>query len=273
MFIIRKPLLLLEALKCRLNNLENPFWRKYAAMKTSKKPDGFTLIELLTVIAIIGILAAILIPVVGKVRESGKRAVCVSNLRQIGFAAHIYATGHDDKLPDMKNTGNWPWDVRESVMDDLLTIGGGEWDMFFCPSGPYGEAERREMYERFISSTSPESSFRPTSYPLFFANPPGGVPLEYQNLKIGEPPVIKGGRRGGDIQQTEAQRELAVDSVIGTAPNWQESGGLSFPHTPSHMDGGAPAGRRRWRASSRWAAQALARLRSRGAAGVAQERR
>lgn len=53
---------------------------------------AFTLIELLTVIAIIGILAAILIPTVGRVRESSKNAVCKSNLRQIGVAVSLYIT-------------------------------------------------------------------------------------------------------------------------------------------------------------------------------------
>ncbi len=51
---------------------------------------GFTLIELLTVIAIIGILAAIIIPTVGRVRESARSAACKSNLRQIGLAIQIY---------------------------------------------------------------------------------------------------------------------------------------------------------------------------------------
>ena len=69
---------------------------------------GFTLIELLTVIAIIGILAAIIIPTVGKVRESARGAQCISNLRQIGSAIQLYADANRGVLPGPLLGGQGP---------------------------------------------------------------------------------------------------------------------------------------------------------------------
>lgn len=69
-------------------------------MRPVRADSGFTLIELLTVIAIIGILAALIFPTVGKVRETAQRTVDANNLREIVKAASLYAADNNDRLPD-----------------------------------------------------------------------------------------------------------------------------------------------------------------------------
>jgi prepilin-type N-terminal cleavage/methylation domain-containing protein/prepilin-type processing-associated H-X9-DG protein len=62
------------------------------------KKEGFTLIELLVVIAIIAVLMAILMPALNRVKEQGKRATCLNNLKQLNLAWIMYADDNDDKL-------------------------------------------------------------------------------------------------------------------------------------------------------------------------------
>ena len=71
-------------------------------------PDGFTLIELLTVIAIIGLLASLLVPVVGRVRTSAHRSSGIAQLRQIGLAFPLHAAEHRDLLPGPMVAGQGP---------------------------------------------------------------------------------------------------------------------------------------------------------------------
>lgn len=59
---------------------------------------GFTLIELLVVIAIIAILMGVLMPALKRAREQGRRAVCLSNLKQLQLAWSMYADENEEKV-------------------------------------------------------------------------------------------------------------------------------------------------------------------------------
>src|SRR5215213_10091421 len=66
---------------------------------SSARRRGFTLVELLVVIGIIAVLISILLPTLGKARESAKRTQCLSNLRQISIFINMYATAYKGLVP------------------------------------------------------------------------------------------------------------------------------------------------------------------------------
>lgn len=68
---------------------------------------GFTLVELLVVIGIIGVLIGLLLPVLGKARESANFTKCRANLQQISLATRLYSNDFNDYLPGRDEVGGW----------------------------------------------------------------------------------------------------------------------------------------------------------------------
>lgn len=124
----------------------------------SSRDAAFTLVELLVVIAVVGILASLVLPALGRAKGRGQSIYCLNNLRQLGLATHLYAGDHDDALPyNMGTEGtrktiasgqflNWANNVMTWELDadntntTWLAIGGigpylsGNTTVFRCPS-------------------------------------------------------------------------------------------------------------------------------------------
>jgi prepilin-type N-terminal cleavage/methylation domain-containing protein/prepilin-type processing-associated H-X9-DG protein len=129
---------------------------------------GFTLIELLVVVGVISILAAILFPVFAQARDAGRRANCLSNLRQLALAHRMYVQDHDDTLPFWENYAPWghvEWtEFLSPYYQDprILSEGtvspaerrGLEWlaDYALCAWGPGGQGTREKPYWRWPGS-------------------------------------------------------------------------------------------------------------------------
>jgi len=124
---------------------------------------AFTLIELLVVIVIVGMLAAILLPVFGKAREAARRAMCANNLRQHGIAWYLYLDEHNDCFP--QGSSGPPSDI---YCDDLYFGGKAGKDIYGSPA--YA-ADRRPL-NRYLGVDN-------TSSAEIFHCPDDAVPISW----------------------------------------------------------------------------------------------
>lgn len=91
---------------------------------------GFTLIELLMVVAIVTMLAAILMPALGRSREQARKAACANNLHQLGISLRVYAMDNGGGYPVEKLCGN----PQSALVGELYPDYLPERDVFYCPS-------------------------------------------------------------------------------------------------------------------------------------------
>ncbi|RRJ95448.1 type II secretion system protein [Opitutaceae bacterium TAV4] len=138
--------------------------------RTQIRPRAFTLIELLTVIAIIGILSALVITGISGARKSARRAQCVSNERQLLAAAHLYANDNKETLPRPWNLlgGIHPTnpDKYKGIITLLLLYSGDDKRLYYCPdaaSARTGGGINQNTYEYQLIRTDGEA-YHQTGY-------------------------------------------------------------------------------------------------------------
>jgi prepilin-type N-terminal cleavage/methylation domain-containing protein/prepilin-type processing-associated H-X9-DG protein len=145
--------------------------------KTRRTPHGrgFTLIEILVVIAILGILASILLPVFEQAREKARTASCQSNLKQIGLAFAQYMQDYDSTYPRLRACYPPTGEGNGTTPDGGASFYYG-WasfaldpyiksiQIFWCPSivydqenDPSGYAFTSYFYNAWLSTTSSAS--------------------------------------------------------------------------------------------------------------------
>ncbi len=208
-------------------------------MQTGK--THFTLIELLVVIAIIAILAAILLPVLGRAKESARRAVCTGNQRQIGLGLFMFADDHNQRLPEHRN--EFPWDIAldpptayvpSTPHSDLRPVFLEYCHtsyVFDCPSG-------RRPRDKFGDGTEfphhgPSDAVRyHTDYTMIF----GLIDLTYevhrdaQTNQPYDPPR--------NLADSESDDVIAADE-LASLPNYPNIGGSTgSPGSGNHLDYG-----------------------------------
>lgn len=129
---------------------------------------GFTLIELLTVIAIIGVLSSVLVPVVSAVREKANAVRCTSNVRQIALAGFLYAQDHG-VLPGWKAGTD-----RKELLYDYLHTGRSNMDtvgdqIWHCPSNIQTDREASYGFNTYLN-WQPLEAVRTPSYTVAVAD-------------------------------------------------------------------------------------------------------
>lgn len=211
---------------------------------TRRAASAFTLVEMLIVIAIIGLLAALLLPVLASSREKARRTACTNNLAQIGQSIAIYCNNNQDYLPSYTSYGDTEGPVRWTPAGTVMSYPGHQ-----GPSRHMVFGYSFEMPDPVagIADLSPgQANFMPVGLGLLIPN--GELPdprvLHCPSMGGGASTwygaSTSGGTRGNEYREHGARlwRMLGIEP----GPNFVKGDGRQLHHTPVDASGGKVAG-------------------------------
>jgi len=189
------------------------------------KARAFTLIELLVVIAIIAILAAILFPVFAQAKAAAKKTADLSNLKQLGTGAYMYANDYDDALGDADAYGA---SVQTYILAYRMAPYVKNNQIWKCPTSPYPQGSIQR--ENVGLGTNPGGVIPPNDpcvglgvstdttganlYPDFY------IPTDYELNPALWSYSVNGCPTGGWTGGTSHPGPNISTGTTGTASNW-----------------------------------------------------
>ena len=189
-----------------------------------RRGSGFTLVELLVTIAIIALLAGLLLPALASAKQAGRKASCISNLRQLGIAVHAYASDFNGNIPygpkappftspaDFYPSTGTPTPILSLRSGAPAALGlllknylGAQAKVLFCPGADQKIDTETELAKVGVSQSIGSYYYRHGSTTHLFdppnAGPPEHIKLDQLGLNRNERPI----------------RALALDSNFLTA--------------------------------------------------------
>jgi prepilin-type N-terminal cleavage/methylation domain-containing protein/prepilin-type processing-associated H-X9-DG protein len=194
--------------------------------------QGFTLIELLTVVAILAVLAAIVVPTLSRARDKARAAICSGTMRSLGLAINMYADDNQDILPCPDDTfgdsANWYYAINPYILrmktTNVQVVASQRMDLY----------KQDPIWVRFTGDSATNGRSIKMNRKLVGKEPPGGW-----NISSSITNAVPIWRKRSDIEKA-ATTVLLFDGIVETATistDWRRFDGWEPKVALRHMGG------------------------------------